>query len=737
MRLWLEQIDKARARSEGTDLLRLANYARGKTPRELSTPEQRDDRAQFLRESLGDDAQTELSYERIIAGSEIQDVNYLARGARAAQAVSRIAVRDSTGRLLAYGTGFLIAPGVLITNNHVLPSSDVCIRSEAQFEYELDIDGRALNAVAYALDSAKLFFTSQALDFTVVAVRPTPSIGDGTLSHYGYLPLVGSVGKISDGEWLTIVQHPNGDRKQICVRENKVLKRTGDVLWYSTDTLGGSSGSPAFNNDWYVVALHHSGVPEMKDGKIQSLFGRDYDPARDGEQDIKWIANEGIRVSRIVETLQAARPNHALLQPIFNATPENSRLMLPSVSVLQAAAVPVAGDDRSTTTSQPRHPENLMNDTSTQAGQRTVTVTLGIDSNGVATVLNSGPAYRESASALEAKKAVTKKAPAFDVPFDSTYANRSGFDEKFLDPGKPALAVHLPKLSASLSQETAKLINAQGKNKDILNYHGYSVVMHQKRRFAIYSAANVDFSGRYELARPADVWRLDPRIPADAQISNFYYASNQFDRGHLTRREDMEYGSTRLKALESAADTCHWSNCTPQHARFNQNKELWQGIERHLFEDGIQLDKFRAQVITGPILDEGDPVWEKFPKIQYPVRYWKVVAAVTASGKLFATAYILDQTAVIDEFGIEAAREVPFDAYKTFQVPIKDVEEFTQLSFFGGTAANPISLRTVDPLATVQLKRHASRVGVQEAALVAAPAGWLPLQSLEAIVRPD
>jgi endonuclease G len=370
-----------------------------------------------------------------------------------------------------------------------------------------------------------------------------------------------------------------------------------------------------------------------------------------------------------------------------------------------------------------------MSDTSTTAGQRTVTVTLGIDSNGVATVLNS--------AAPEAKEAATRKAPTFDVPFDSTYANRSGFVQEFLDPGKPALAVHLPKLSDSLSQETAKLISAPGKNQDVLNYHGYSVVMHEKRRFAIYSAANVDFGGRYELARPADVWRLDPRISAEAQLGNFYYAGNQFDRGHLTRREDMEYGSTRLKALESAADTCHWSNCTPQHARFNQNRALWQGIERHLFEDGIQLDQFRAQVITGPVLSEGDPTWAKYPTIQYPVRYWKVVAAVTASGKLFATAYVLDQTAVVGEFGIEAAREVPFDAYKTFQVPIKDVEQLTQLSFFSGPAANPVPLSIVDPLVKVQLKQHASRVGVQASALAAAPAGWLPLQSLDAIVRPD
>jgi len=34
----------------------------------------------------------------------------------------------------------------------------------------------------------------------------------------------------------------------------------------------------------------------------------------------------------------------------------------------------------------------------------------------------------------------------------------------------------------------------------------------------------------------------------------------------------MVYRPTRPLALASAADTCHWFNCTPQHAKFNENK---------------------------------------------------------------------------------------------------------------------------------------------------------------------
>ena len=112
----------------------------------------------------------------------------------------------------------------------------------------------------------------------MVAIAPTSETQTTALSDYGCLPLLDFVGKAAAGEWLTIIQHPDGERKQLCVRENQLFKRGNDVLWYSTDTKPGSSGSPVFNNDWYVVALHHKGVAEQKNGVAQTVDGQDYEP---------------------------------------------------------------------------------------------------------------------------------------------------------------------------------------------------------------------------------------------------------------------------------------------------------------------------------------------------------------------------------------------------------------------------------------------------------------------------
>lgn len=738
----LERIGKARARGAALDLDALASRSHGRSPEELTSPAQLARRRQFLSESLGDEREAKKVFERIILGNELQDANYLARGARAAEAVARIAIHEPAGRQLGWGTGFLIGPGLLITNNHVLPSAEMALRSVAQFRVELDIDGRTQPAVPFALQPEQFFHTSSALDYSVVAVQPQSQDAGLALADFGFLPLVATLGKVVEGEWLTIVQHPNGERKQVCVRENQLIKINGDVLWYSTDTLGGSSGSPVHNNDWFVVALHHSGVAKEKNGRIQTIDGRDFDPLTDSESSIKWIANEGIRVSRILADLQSQKPDHPLLRPVFSATAAASRITVPqAVSVPRGASVkpaqpPTPRPAREPAPEPAREParEPAMTPADPSLTERTLTVTLGIRPDGSVRVLSGGADERINFP-VEAASALAPKPPAFDVPFNADYADRRGFEPSFLGDG--GLRVHLPVMGDALAETAAALLKPVHGNPHELRYHHYSVVMHAKRRLAIYSAANVDFSGRYQLSRPADVWRMDPRIPADAQLTNFYYRNNRFDRGHLTRREDLEYGSTRMRALVSAADTCHWTNCTPQHERFNQSKELWQGIEQYVLEQSVKDDAFRAQVITGPILAEDDPTWEMFPKIQYPVRFWKLVAAVDSKGALFATAYMLDQSAVIDQFGIREAREVPFGAYKTFQVTVAEVERETGLQFFSGPDDAPVPLSAADPMTHAPSRSGRSRPRRHEAAGLEVPQGYRPLDGFESIYLGD
>ena len=49
------------------------------------------------------------------------------------------------------------------------------------------------------------------------------------------------------GQWVNIIQHPNGERKQLALRQNNIIDMLDDFLQYETDTAPGSSGSPTFS----------------------------------------------------------------------------------------------------------------------------------------------------------------------------------------------------------------------------------------------------------------------------------------------------------------------------------------------------------------------------------------------------------------------------------------------------------------------------------------------------------
>ncbi|HSI17520.1 MAG TPA: serine protease, partial [Sphingomonas sp.] len=378
----------ARADRLGIDLKALTETVRDRAPGELNNATAMRSRRQFLETQHSDLGDGEQAFERIIAGNELQPANYLARGALVARPVMRIVLRSAGGGLIGYGTGFLVGPGVLITNHHVLPDAETARFAVAEAHYELGIEGTAMVPLRYALDPDRLYYTSTALDFSIVAVAPRDRDSGQPLAGLGWLPLFGGTGKALEGEWLTIIQHPKGDPKQLCARDNQLLKKDTDVLWYSTDTLGGSSGSPVFNNDWLVVALHHSGVPETKDGRWQTIDDRDYDAKTDSEDQIKWLANEGIRVSRIVQTLQgdAAIAGHDLVRRMLDLTPADLQSGLPVITdapLPADALTPAPAAILPTDKTAPR--ETSMT--------RFVTVTIAIDDDGQVRLADGTPMH--------------------------------------------------------------------------------------------------------------------------------------------------------------------------------------------------------------------------------------------------------------------------------------------------------------------------------------------------------
>jgi lysophospholipase L1-like esterase len=222
----------------------------------------------LLEKDIGD------HFEKVHKEANFLPSSFLENGVRRAQSVCRIVTHTS------YGSGFLIASrNFIMTNNHVLPDRQTARASIAEFDYDED-------DVLYpvTLDPDRFFMTDQALDFTIVACDPTP-----LPDEIEAIPLLRDPDTITRNERANIIQHPRGRKKEISLHDNKVNYVYDVTIRYSADTEGGSSGSPVFNDQWNLVALHHAGWSNA-DGTA---------------------SNEGIRIKAIVDHINAQNENES------------------------------------------------------------------------------------------------------------------------------------------------------------------------------------------------------------------------------------------------------------------------------------------------------------------------------------------------------------------------------------------------------------------------------------------
>lgn len=247
---------------------------------------------------------------------------------------------------IPYATGFLVGKNYLLTNCHVLnalteESKDEIKYFKAQFKYQRDAIDRKAKSVEFSFD-ASLCVSDETLDFTLIRVKkvledeyPEPrspeqqkavetqksEIGidfDEAGENFGWLPMLehdmimpplsrrrvqqitsqlealgveqSQVNRLKrqglSGESMVIIQHPRGREKEIVLFNNRIQMISENLLHYEADADRGSSGSPVFNSDWQLVALHHAALINYR---------------KDGDFEVR--SNLGIRISQIVKYL--------------------------------------------------------------------------------------------------------------------------------------------------------------------------------------------------------------------------------------------------------------------------------------------------------------------------------------------------------------------------------------------------------------------------------------------------
>ena len=621
-----------------------------------------------------------IGLERVLGHTDFLDIQFIEMAAAVSRFVARLNLRERPGQTIGFGTGFMVSPRLLLTNNHVFPSAESARYSEAEFDYQNDRFGRPLPVVVYGLEPETFFATSTELDYSLVAVAPRATSGR-EVQCYTWTRLVGTQGKALLGDALNIIQHPRGEMKQIVLRSNELVDLLDDFAQYVTDTEPGSSGSPVFNDQWEVVALHHSGVPRTRDGKLIAKDGSVWEEGMDPDA-LDWVANEGVRVSRLVDSIQKL--------PLTGeaARLRNEMLTLEPPHPFEAASL---ANGNGHADPPPVPPETPRPGVSTWTIPLRVTVDLGAPVAGVgaAAVVPAAPVV--SVAPVGPPAPVVGPAPAGPagpgsaaadseaVHIDPDYASRRGYEPGFL--GDNGHAVPLPRLSAAQRAQAAVNRRANGGDEVLLPYHHFTVVINRERKLAFYTAVNIDGRIAHNFKREPDRWTADPRIGADEQTGEALYAANDLDRGHLVRRLDPAWGSSRPAAKSANDDTFHFTNCSPQHKNFNQNQTTWAGLEDYILKNA-DLEDLKVTVFTGPVLAGDDP---EYRGVKIPRQFWKVVVIARAGG-LSATAYLLSQKDLVDDIH----EDFQYGAYRTFQVPVREIETLTGLDFNGLTASDPL-----------------------------------------------
>lgn len=227
--------------------------------------------------------------------STMLPVSFLAKGVQRSKAVGKVEIKVGSSSL-SVGTGFLfkiegIEELFFITNYHVINDKKQIPKTRIIFDYELDIDGNSIPSKSFKINEAGPWYCSAVHEYDATIFKLVDEKKE--LEAYGYIELKDV--EIEKSSFVNIIQHPGGQMKQISLYHNIVTNTTDRVVQYLTDTLKGSSGSPVFNSDWEVVALHHSGggyrpgEPQLPEG-IKSR-------------------NEGIFINKIIQFLKDNHKN--------------------------------------------------------------------------------------------------------------------------------------------------------------------------------------------------------------------------------------------------------------------------------------------------------------------------------------------------------------------------------------------------------------------------------------------
>lgn len=275
--------------------------------------------------------------------------------------------------------------------------------------------------------------------------------------------------------------------------------------------------------------------------------------------------------------------------------------------------------------------------------------------------------------------------------------SRFGYQSDFLG---DTFVVPLPEIGTELMHAVAPVLGAE---QPFLYYQKYTVVMHAPRRMALFTACNIDGTifqsiRRSDLFHGKDQWTKDPRISPRHQWGAELYRAvkSDFDKGHLVKREDAQWGTTTMEARDASMQTFFYTNAAPQHGKLNRG--VWRKIEDYILHKEAVDHGAKVSIFTGPVLQDDDPIFVSQvdgESVRIPALFWKVIYFVSKGKKgLCRVGFLVGQEELLHKDEIvkpkvksrsigqkEAELFADFALADTYQVHPTFIESLTGLRF--------------------------------------------------------
>ena len=194
------------------------------------------------------------------------DVGNIQRGIQQIVSTCRIEIpnpHSQENQAIGIGTGFLIKKNLLLTNYHVLapnPDSDPNAYLKdimLHFGYLTSPEGEEMQGQKFKLSNNPILSWSpdDKLDYALLKVE------DSILMVDNLQPVQVNNKKLPSLRMgINLLHHPAKQTMKIALTPNGItwIDEEEGLIQYLSDTSGGSSGCPCFNEDWQVVAIHHA-----------------------------------------------------------------------------------------------------------------------------------------------------------------------------------------------------------------------------------------------------------------------------------------------------------------------------------------------------------------------------------------------------------------------------------------------------------------------------------------------